>query len=93
MITTLIGCLEHTGVRSYYIIFQFAHCLKFHSGNFCKSFACFVKSVFWCTFEGFAVFIEERAQHRQRRNLGKRINECCAKTGNYIKVTTARFYK
>ena len=49
--------------------------------------------VFWCTFEGFAVFIEERAQHRQRRNLGKRINECCAKTGNYIKVTTARFYK
>ena len=93
VITTLVGCLKHTCIRGYYIIFQFAHCLKFHSGNFCKSFACFVKGVFWCTFERFAVFVEERAKHGQRRNLGKRINECSAETGNHIKVTTARFYE
>ena len=93
MITALIGRLKHTRIRCYYIIFKFAHSLKFHSGDFRKGLTCFVQGMFRRTFKRFSIFIKERTKHGQSRYFCKRINKCCAKTRNHVKVTTARLYK
>ena len=93
MVAFLVGCRKHSTIRGNYIIFQFSHCLKLHTGDIGKSFACFLQCMFRRAFQWFAIFIKERAKHGKSWNFGKWIKESRAETWNYIKVATSGFYK
>ena len=84
VIGSLIGGGEHTAVFRNNIIFQFAHSLKLHAGHLRKRPARLAQSVVRRAFQRFAVFIEERAKHGERRLFGKRILKSRTETGNYV---------
>ena len=84
VITTLVGSREHAAVFRNDVILQFAHSLELHTGYFRKCPARLAQSVFGRTFQRFAVFIEERAEHGKRRLLGKRIYKSRTEAGYYI---------
>ena len=93
MVTTLVGSREHAVVLGNDVIFQFTHCLECHPGGCSESLCGTVQRLFRRTVQRLSFLIEIRTKHAKGRNLGKRVHECRAETGNDIQVAVAGFDK
>ncbi len=76
-------------VGSNYVVLQLAHRLKLHSRYLGEGAARLAQCVLGRTFERLTIFIEIGAQHRECRDLGKRIEKRCAETWQNIEVAAA----
>ena len=90
MITLLVSSGKHAAVGGNHIVFQLTHRLELHACHLIERTARLAQRVLGRTLQRLAILIEVRAQHRERGQLGKRVNECSAEARQHVKVAATR---
>ena len=89
MIAVLVdGGIEFL-VLGNHVVFQFAHGLELHACHLGEGARCLGECVLRRTGQQIAVFIEIRAEHAERGNLGKGVYESGAVARQHIEVAAA----
>ena len=86
VITSLVCCREEVVILGDHIVFKLSHSLELAAGLLLENLAGLSQCVLRSAFQRLPVLVEERAEHGNRRNLRKRIQECGAEPWQYIKV-------
>ena len=89
VVAVLVDGGEHLLVVRDDVVLQLAHSLKLHARHLLKGLRGLAQRVFRSTGQRLAVLVEERAQHRQRRYLGKGVQKSRAVAGQHVEVARA----
>ena len=93
MIAFLVFCRIHAVILCDDIVFQFTHCIKLHARSILECLARLPERILRTAGQRLSVFVEERAEHRYRRDFRKRIDESRTKTREHIQVAASCFDK